>query len=288
MPPLTVVVVHRNRPERLVDTLAALARSTVPLRPVVVDAGSDPPARAAARAAVAEHAGAELEAHDHNLGFGPGANAGWRRWLAEGDGAEEWVGLLPHDALLAPDAVERMLAAVAPRPRAGLASADVGDGLSPYVDRYFGALVRPGGQGEGWEPVDYPHGTFLLARRPLLEAVGLFDERYFSYCEEADLGLRARRAGWEVGLVRGARVTNVDLSSSVATVDYLQQRNTLLLLRDHFGRYARFVRRVTAVGQLAVGTLAPARRPLIYDARARLRALRDDLRGCYGPPPTGH
>ena len=47
---------------------------------------------------------------------------------------------------------------------------------------------------EGWEPVDYPHGTLLLARRACLEDVGLFDERYFSYCEEADLGLRARAA----------------------------------------------------------------------------------------------
>ena len=43
----------------------------------------------------------------------------------------------------------------------------------------------------------------LFARRGALEDVGLFDERYFAYCEEADLGLRAVAAGWEVGLVRG-------------------------------------------------------------------------------------
>ena len=31
----------------------------------------------------------------------------------------------------------------------------------------------------------------LLARRACLAEVGLFDERYFAYCEEADLALRA-------------------------------------------------------------------------------------------------
>ena len=51
----------------------------------------------------------------------------------------------------------------------------------------------------------------MMLRRDCLDEVGLFDERYFSYCEEADLALRARRAGWKVGLVRGARVQNIHL-----------------------------------------------------------------------------
>jgi N-acetylglucosaminyl-diphospho-decaprenol L-rhamnosyltransferase len=283
--PLTVVVVHRNRLDRCRATLAALRAQTVPVRLVVVDAGSGLEARSGVAALVAQRPEDELLAFDQNLGFGPGANAGWRHWLATGAG--EWVGLTPHDALPAPDCLERLLAAVAPRPRAGLASADVGDGLSPVVDRYFGSLLRPAAVTEGWEPVDYPHGTLMLARRRALEDVGLFDERYFSYCEEADLGLRARAQGWEVGLVRGARVTNPDLSASVAVVDYLQQRNTLLLTRDHFGRYAVTVRLVTALLQLLHQSVRPARRPLVFSARARGRAIVDHLRGCYGPPPAG-
>ncbi len=296
MPPLTVVVVHRNRAERCRTTLAALRAQTVPVRLVVVDAGSKPEQRSVVADVVAERPEDELLEFDTNLGFGPGANAGWRHWLAvapdlPGQGApaqaDEWVGLVPHDALPAPDCLERLLAAVAVRPRAGLASADVGDGQSPVVDRYFGSLLRPAAVQEGWEPVDYPHGTLLLARRALLEEVGLFDERYFSYCEEADLGLRARQGRWEVGLVRGARVTNPDLSASVPVVDYLQQRNTLLLTREHFGRYAATVRLVTAVLQLGTQAVLRSRRPLVYSGKARVLALRDHLRGCYGPPPDG-
>jgi GT2 family glycosyltransferase len=282
--PLTVVVVHRNRPERLRDTVDALRAQTTPTRVIVVDAGSEPQHQAAAAAIIAERPEDEHLPFDQNLGFGPGGNVGWKHWLAEGEG--EWVGLCPHDALAAPDCLETMLAAVEARPRAGLASADVGDHLSAVVDRYFGPLFRPAAVEVGWEPVDYPHGTLLLARRACLEDVGLFDERYFSYNEEADLGLRARKRRWEIGLVRGARVTNQDLSSSVALVDYLQLRNTLLLTHDHFGRYATSIRITTALVQLVTQTLFPSRRPLIFDARARRRALRDHLRGCYGPPPV--
>lgn len=285
MSSLTVVVVHRNRPQRCRSTLAALRAQSVPVRLVVVDAGSEPAAREEVAGFVAERPDDELLAFDRNLGFGPGANAGLRHWLSTGTG--EWVGVCPHDALPEPDCLEGLLTAVAPRPRAGLASADVGDGLSPVVDRYFGTLFRPAAVTEGWEPVDYPHGTLLLARRACLDDVGLFDERYFSYCEEADLGLRAGARRWEVGLVRGARVTNPDLSASVAVVDYLQQRNTLLLTREHFGRYALVIRMTTAVLQLAHQTVRPSRRPLVFSAPARRLALRDYLRGCFGPPPEG-
>ena len=79
----------------------------------------------------------------------------------------------------------------------------------------------------------------MLARRECLAEVGLFDERYFAYCEEAELALRAKRAGWQVGVVRGAEVRNTDVGSRAAVVDYLQLRNTLLMVREHSGRYPR-------------------------------------------------
>ena len=111
------------------------------------------------------------------------------------------------------------------------------------------------------------------------------DERYVAYCEEADLGARARQVGWGGGLVRGARVTNTHLGSSVALVDYLQHRNTLLLVRTHCGLYHAFIRLCISLYQLAGGVLRPARRPLVFDARARWEGIVDFVRGRYGPPP---
>lgn len=276
--PTTVVVVHRDRPRLLAATLDALGAQTVPVRVLLVDSGSTEEAHAEALSLLPP--GSDVVRMGRNGGFGPSANAGWRRFL--GEHAGEWVGLCPHDALPEPDAVERILAAVAGRPRAGFACGDYGDGCTPVVDPYFGSILVPATVEEGWEPSGYPHGTLLFARRGALEDVGLFDERYFAYCEEADLGLRAAAAGWEVGLVRGARVFNPNMSNPRPVIDYLMVRNTLLLVRAHSGRYKASIRFGIAVTQL----WTERRRSPYHHTTARLHALADFLRGRYGPPPA--
>jgi N-acetylglucosaminyl-diphospho-decaprenol L-rhamnosyltransferase len=45
---------------------------------------------------------------------------------------------------------------------------------------------------------DWTAGSFMLIRREALLAAGVLDERFFLYCEETDLCLRVRRAGWRV------------------------------------------------------------------------------------------
>jgi N-acetylglucosaminyl-diphospho-decaprenol L-rhamnosyltransferase len=283
---LPVVILHWNRADRCVGTVARFLAQEVPggVRVVVVDNGSTPEALATVRAGLP--AGVELIELPANRGFGPGANVGFRHILANPHPDDVgWVGLAPHDAEPAPDCLARMLAVVEARPRAGLACADFGDGATPVVDPYFGGILAPATVAEGWEPAGHPHGTLMLARRQLLEEVGMFDERYFAYCEEADLALRAKDAGWETGLIRGAMVVNPDLGTRIAVIDYLQLRNTLLLVREHSGRYKATIRYLLAVGQLLAGLVSPARRGPYWDPRSRVRALVDHVRGRYGPPP---
>ena len=43
----------------------------------------------------------------------------------------------------------------------------------------------------------------------MLDEIGLFDEAFVSYCEDSDLGLRARLAGWTAVLAPGARVRHL-------------------------------------------------------------------------------
>jgi GT2 family glycosyltransferase len=45
---------------------------------------------------------------------------------------------------------------------------------------------------------DWTSGSYLLARREALWTAGLMDDRFFIYCEEPDLCLRMKRAGWEI------------------------------------------------------------------------------------------
>src|SRR5699024_6483554 len=87
--PTTVVVVHRDRPRLLAASLEAWAAQTVPVRILLVDSGSTEEDHRAALALLP--AGADVVRMGRNGGFGPSANAGWRRFLAEQDG--EWVGL---------------------------------------------------------------------------------------------------------------------------------------------------------------------------------------------------
>ena len=280
--PLAVVIVHRGRPRELAATVAAFrdAGPDLPVEIVVVDNASS--AEVLAGLAASLPVEVTVLSLGANTGFGPGANAGIRWALERG---HELVAVAPHDALPDPGCLAALVAAMGERPRAGLVSADVGDGHRPYVDPYFGGITLPRTREEGWEDCHYPHGTLLVARRACLEQVGLFDERYFAYCEEADLGLRARRAGWQVGIVHGARVRNPGMSVATDATDYLMSRNTLLLVREHSGRYHAFVRAVLLVVQIVGGTLRPASRPWIFSARGRTWALVDHVRRRYGPPP---
>jgi N-acetylglucosaminyl-diphospho-decaprenol L-rhamnosyltransferase len=296
VPPLRVVIVHWNQPAACLGTIDRFGGLEVPVRITVVDNASRPAALAELRDGLDHRADAgrapavEILEAGANTGFGPGANVGLRRFLDRPDDGE-WVALAPHDVDPFPGCLADLAAAARAEPLAGLMCADVGDGMVPVIDPYFGGMtvpavdLAPEGSPARWEDVDYPHGTLMLLRRGCLDEVGLFDERYFSYCEEADLALRARRAGWKVGLVRGARVQNLHLGSSVALVDYLQTRNTLLLVQEMSGWYHAWIRSCITVLQVLRGVRDPSGRPLVFDARARMRGLRDFWLRRFGPPP---
>lgn len=279
-PQVTVVLVHREQPRRCIATARAFLEQGPAVSIVVVDNGSRPQARDAIAAALPE---AEIVALPGNFGFGPAANEGLRRWLERGEG--EWVALAPHDVLPDPGCLERIVAAASARPAAGLASCEFGEDLVPVVDPYFGGIERPAVRGEGWQPAGYPHGSLMLLRRGCLEEVGLFDERYFAYCEEADLAVRARRAGWEVGIVWGARVRNTHLGTPLPVIEYLKLRNSLLLVRSHFGRYRTFIRTCFAAVTTLRQAAWPRQRPAGFSPGARALAVRDFLAGHFGPPP---
>jgi N-acetylglucosaminyl-diphospho-decaprenol L-rhamnosyltransferase len=279
---LTAVVVHRQRSEACVQTGRRLLEEGVD-RLIVVDNGSPAADLERLRAGLPEAEILELGA---NTGFGPGANAGLRHWLDGGEG--EWAILTPHDAEPADGCVARVLAAAIDRPHAGLACAEYGEGdlnFRPVVDPVAGGIFGPTDRIPGWEACDYPHGTLMLLRRQCLDDIGLFDERYFAYCEETDLGMRATAAGWEVGIVWGAVVHNPGMYSGSGVPEYLMLRNSLHLVRWNFGRRQAATQFVIASWVTARAALG-GRRPIFWHRKGRFLALRDYLLGRVGPPPA--
>lgn len=138
-----------------------------------------------------------------NLGFAGGCNVGIRHALADPRCSHVW--LLNNDSVAAPDALARMLALIASRPRVGLCGSQVRYYEKPAMVQTFGGLLNrwfctthsiANGAAAGPLPeppkVDYVPGASMLATRAFLDAVGLMSERYFLYFEEIDWAERAK------------------------------------------------------------------------------------------------
>jgi N-acetylglucosaminyl-diphospho-decaprenol L-rhamnosyltransferase len=280
MPPIPVYVVHWNAPADCKATVNAFAAQTCSTQVIVLDNGSE----ATAFNPIAGIPGIDVVPLGENLGYGPAANVGLRRWLA--DGKSGWAVVAAHDALPDPDCLERLLVAAEQLRRAGIVCPEFGIFEIPGADALHGPrFERVGRRERGWESVLFPHGTLMLLRRACVESIGLFDERYFAFGEEQDLGARAWAAGWNVGIVWGARVRNPGHRVPGPMASYLQTRNSLRYVRDHLGLAAALVRVVVSTVNTFVLLVHRTGRPSMFSFRARLRGVWDFVLGRSGPPP---
>lgn len=69
--------------------------------------------------------------------------------------------------------------------------------LFPKSSLFARYLVTYRGEDET-HAVDAVSGSCMLIRREVLDQIGLLDERFFAYQEDADFCFRAKRAGWQV------------------------------------------------------------------------------------------
>jgi GT2 family glycosyltransferase len=87
------------------------------------------------------------------------------------------------------------------------------------------------------EEVLFPSGSAALYRRKMLDEIGLFDEKFFLYCEDTDLGLRARWAGWKCLYVPDAIVEHhySQTAGAISSLKaYYVERNRLFVLFKNF------------------------------------------------------
>jgi len=227
---LTVVVLSWNGLSLTRDTLRSLEACQVPgdwrLRVLVVDNASGDGSPQMVRD---EFPGVELLALPENRRFAGGNNEGLRRAL---DAGADAVMLLNNDVVADPKMIAKLLAALDEQPDAGAAAPLIY--FAPPSDRiwYGGGRCRPWlahsshrglrerdrGQYRSIEDTGYLTGCCLLARAEAWRKVGLLDERYFIYAEDADWSLRARAAGFRLLFVPTARLWHrVSASSANAT-----------------------------------------------------------------------
>lgn len=282
MPEVDLLVVHWNEPSSCVATVQALLAQKIPLRVTVIDNHSEVECFARLQA--------ELEPPvtfvrlDENKGWGGALNVVLRRWLAEQ--TNPYCLISAHDAVPEQNCLERLIAAADGDARIGIACPQYPDPFVIRLSRWRGVFpetVETPSNGLA-QQVDAPHGTLMLVRRDCLGEIGLFDERYFAYGDEHELGARAGRRGWKVVLVWGAIVTNPATSTASSWRSYLFARNSLLLVHDYFGRTAAWVRAMLILANTLRLLSLTRDNGFAFSAQARWKAVRDYLAGRSGRP----
>ena len=113
-------------------------------------------------------------------------------------------------------------------------------GLLIYRDgiaRGRGRSEEDKGQYDRVEGILFPSACSALYRKDMLDGIGYFDEDFFAYCEDSDLGFRARLAGWNAVSVPGAIVYHHYSGSTgkySETKAFLVERNHIWLAIKNF------------------------------------------------------
>jgi N-acetylglucosaminyl-diphospho-decaprenol L-rhamnosyltransferase len=280
-----VFIVHWNRPRECLRAVESFLAQDVSVRLSIVDNASEPDLLKVLIEGLPPDL--ELIRLPENRGWGGGLNVLLTKWLEAREG--EFCFVSAHDALPQSKCLSMLHDSMqGDSNRIGIACAEYGVAhlarFTPLLGpRLVNIAPRPAGS---IEAVPFPHGTLMLFRRRCLEQVGLFDERYFAYGDETEIGLRARRHGWKVAVVWGAVVVNPGSWTPSRTLSYLATRNSLLMASTYGCRLSAALRVALMVPNTLRLMLSPSPRGSAFSTAARAAAVRDFFLGRFGPPPA--
>lgn len=210
-PPLiSVVVVNWNGLPVIESCLESILCQTYqPLEVIVVDNGSGDSSPDLVRNRFPQ---VRLIVNGKNLGFGGGNNIG----IKASNG--QYIMILNNDTRLDPRCLDLLMQSLERDRRFGAGAPKI---LLDHEDNLVdaaGIVVYPDGLSIGRGRLEHAErydeetevfcasGCAALFRREMLEEIGLFDEDFFAYAEDTDLGWRARLAGWKAYYVPEAIV----------------------------------------------------------------------------------
>lgn len=231
---LAVCILNWNGRAWLANCLSALAAQTRPADAILlIDNGSTDDSVVFVRERFPD---VIVRENGGNLGFAAGNNVVLRETKAD------LSVLLNPDVVLSPGCLAALEEAMAD-PATGIAGCKLwypGGEIIQHAGGFitaprampghYGIGERDAGQHDDPRDVDYVIGAALAVRRETLAAIGLMDEGYFLFFEDADLCARARQAGFRV--VYRPDATGIHVESATAapgSLAYLQ--------RFHSGRW---------------------------------------------------
>ncbi len=240
---VSVVIVNWNGKHLLGECLdSVLAQHVTGLELILVNNGSQD---GSAEYVQERYPGVRLVNLPKNLGFAAGNNAGIR--IASG----KYIALLNNDTKVDPAWIVNLLTeAETSPPTVGMWACKILSYDNPDIIDNVGLLLYPDGLGRGKGRLEtdqgqydqqgeafFPSGCAGLYRKEMLDEIGMFDEEFFAYADDVDLGLRARLAGWGCVYVPTAKVYHKYSSSSSAYSPlkaFLVERNRIWVLLKYY------------------------------------------------------
>jgi GT2 family glycosyltransferase len=240
---VTVAIPTLAADAKLVDCVRSLAEQTRrDFEVVVIDNSGKGLARQRLETGESVCLCLDVIENETNRGFGAAVNQAYFR------SKSPFVATLNDDAEAGPRWLEELLAAMESSPDVGMCASHVrlygreeldSAGMLICADgssKQRGHLAPPEAYSH-FEEVLVPSGSAALYRRAMLDEIGGFDEDFFLYCEDTDLGLRARWAGWRC-LYAPKAVVHHHYSHTAGRATslkaYYVERNRLYLLVKNF------------------------------------------------------
>jgi len=175
-----------------------------------------------------------------NMGYSGGNNAGIKKALKSG---ADYIFILNPDTVVDKDCI-RHLVDGAEKYKAGIVGSKIYFNGSKKIWYAGGIFDKENviGSHRGVdemdrrkydipEETDFVTGAAMMVKRELFDKIGLLDERYFLYYEDADFCERAKRAGFKVFYIPDAVVNHENAASSglgSPLQDYYITRNRML------------------------------------------------------------
>ncbi|MGI8989307.1 MAG: glycosyltransferase family 2 protein [Bryobacteraceae bacterium] len=264
---VTVIVVNWNRKPLLRACLASLRGQTSPAaETIVIDNGSED---GSVEMIASEFPEFRVIRNSANRGFCAANNQGID--AANGD----LIALLNNDAEADPNWLAALQRVFVDAPDIGMAASKILVYEDPRRIDKAGHLIYPDGQNRGRgtgaldegqydrdEEVLWPDGCAAMYRKSMLDRIGGFDEDFFAYGDDAELGLRARIAGWKCvytphAVARHRRASSLGLTSARRL--RLIERNRVLLVAKLFPWSLLLVNKFYYLARLSAGALAAFR-----------------------------
>jgi GT2 family glycosyltransferase len=234
-----VVIPTLAADRRLSECLDALGRQTRRDFEIVI---VDNSGKGLVAASDAGRRGARVIEPGRNVGFGAAINLGFNSSRAP------YLAALNDDAAPRAAWIGALVSAAEAHSDAGMFASQVRffgeehlDSAGMLISRDGSSKQRghlfPVAEFDREEEVLLPSASAAIYRRKMLEEIGLFDEDFFLYCEDTDLGLRARWAGWKCIYVPEA-VVDHHYSHSAGRASRLKafyvERNRLFVAAKNF------------------------------------------------------